>query len=346
MQRVWTLLALIPLLACAEEGPGQGGPGARAGAGGAPGSGGTPGTSGPPGTGGGGGAIQPDARAMGGMAGTGGGGGSGGAAADARGDVPVGPVDAMGGPRDGAPDRPRDAVPSGGPSQSRQTARPIGTTAAKNGFWEYLPPGYGDGTPRPLLIFWHGLSGNGNGTLAELPKVAAYGPPGLIARNQWPASRPFVVVSPQHGGTECPPPEEIRDFITFAMASYEVDPGRIYLTGLSCGAMGSAVYLGQSKGQQVVAAVLIAGDASPAFRAVGCSLLDEVALWSFHGDRDSVVDIAGDNEGMNGFLACPPPRKDVRYTVYPGVEHGGTWTRTYDLSAGHDIYAWLLTQRR
>ena len=92
--------------------------------------------------------------------------------------------------------------------------------------------------------------------------------------------------------------------------------------------------------------MLISGDASPAFREAGCSLLAEVALWSFHGDRDSVVDIAGDNEGMNGFLACPRPRNDVRYTVYPGVEHGGAWTRTYDLSAGHDIYAWLLAQRR
>ena len=60
--------------------------------------------------------------------------------------------------------------------------------------------------------------------------------------------------------------------------------------------------------------MLIAGDARPTFRTAGCSLLDEVALWSFHGDRDSVVDIA--------------------------------WTRTYDLSAGHDIYAWLLAQRR
>jgi predicted esterase len=313
MSRVRTLLAPMFFLACAG-GAGDG-EDASAGSGGTPGSGGS------------GGAIDS-------------------AAADTGESGSMWPADSGVAPRDLAPDGPRDALPSGGPSQSRQTAHPLGTTAARNGFWEYLPPGYGDGASRPLLIFWHGLSGNGNGTFADLPKVAAYGPPGLIARNQWPANRPFVVLSPQHGPTDCPPPEEIRDFFTFAVGSYEIDPRRVYLTGLSCGAMGSAQYLGQFGGQQVVAAVLIAGDASPAFRAAGCRLLDEVALWSFHGDRDSVVNIAGDNEGMEGFLACPPPHKDVRYTVYPGVDHGPAWTRTYDLSAGHDIYSWLLAQRR
>ena len=33
---------------------------------------------------------------------------------------------------------------------------------------------------------------------------------------------------------------------------------------------------------------------------------------------------------------------DLRLTVYPGVGHD-SWDRTYDLSAGHDIYSWLLT---
>jgi poly(3-hydroxybutyrate) depolymerase len=314
MPRFQTLLALIALLGCAEQG--GDGQGARAGSGGTAGSGGQAGASGTPAAGGGSGGTELDAR---GMAGTGGGGGATGSAApDARADVSMSPADSAVAPGDSARDGSRDAVSGGGPSQSRQTARPVGTTAARNGFWEYLPPGYGDGARRPLLVFWHGLSGNGNGTLTDLPRVAAYGPPGLIARNQWPANRPFVVLSPQHGPTDCPPPEEIRDFLTFSLASYDIDLTRVYLTGLSCGAMGSAVYLGQLKGQQVVAAVLIAGDASPAFRAAGCSLVGEVALWSFHGDRDSVVNIAGDNEGMNGFLACPRPSAATR-PPWPGA---------------------------
>ena len=40
-------------------------------------------------------------------------------------------------------------------------------------------------------------------------------------------------------------------------------------------------------------------------------------------------------------MACPQPRRDAELTVYPGVDHD-SWTRTYDLSADHDIYDWLL----
>jgi predicted peptidase len=240
----------------------------------------------------------------------------------------------------------RDQVAADGAVASRHTARPLGTTAARNGFWEYLPPGYGDGTRRPLLVFWHGVGEDGSGSAADLARILTHGPPQLINRNQWPASRPFIVLSPQHGPAGCPVATEIRDFIAFALASYEVDPGRVYLTGLSCGALGGGAYLGQFRGEQVVAAVLIAGNASAPFAQAGCALLDQVAIWAFHGDADATVPIAGDDSGMRSFLACPAPHRDARYTVYPGAGHEASWTMTYDLRAGNDIYAWLLTQSR
>ena len=40
----------------------------------------------------------------------------------------------------------------------------------------------------------------------------------------------------------------------------------------------------RGKGQQVVAAVLIAGDSSIAYNAAGCALLNQIALWAFHRD--------------------------------------------------------------
>jgi hypothetical protein len=49
---------------------------------------------------------------------------------------------------------------------------------------------------------------------------------------------------------------------------------------------------------------------------------------------------------MSSLIGCPaPPRRDAILTVYPGVGHD-SWSRTYDGSAGHDIYGWLLMQRR
>src|SRR6266545_525242 len=284
--------------------------------------------------------------ASGGSTGASGGGSSGGGGTVGTGGNGGGGSDAGVSDSGAKTDAPRDVVAADAPSKARQTARPIGMPYAKNGYWEYLPPGYGDGTGRPLLVFWHGVGEDGNGGAADLAKVLAHGPPKLINLNQWPADRPFVVLSPQHGSSGCPTATEIHDFITFAMGNYVVDSSRVYLTGLSCGALGSWSYLGQFQGQQVVAAALIAGNASTAYNAAGCALLNQVALWSFHGDADQSVAIAPDTAGMTNFRACPAPHKDAKYTVYPGVGHEGSWTMTYDLSAGNDIYTWMLAQHR
>lgn len=236
----------------------------------------------------------------------------------------------------------------GGAEQGKQTARPINQPYAKNGFWEYLPPHYGNGFKRPLLVFWAGVGENGDGSAQGLKVITdRHGPPKLIAQNQWPSARPFIVLSPQHGTqTDRPSPDEVRDFLTYAIQTYDVDPERVYLTGLSSGARGSWAYLGQYKGEQVAAAVLIAGDSSVAFNAGGCSVVNQVPLWTFQGENDNEVSFADDSAGMNKFKACPEPREEVIYTTYPGVGHVDSWPRTYDLSAGHDIYAWMLGKKR
>jgi hypothetical protein len=44
--------------------------------------------------------------------------------------------------------------------------------------------------------------------------------------------------------------------------------------------------------------------------------------------------------------ACTDPDPvELRLTVYPDADHDA-WSRTYDLSAGKDVYAWLLSHER
>lgn len=228
-----------------------------------------------------------------------------------------------------------------GPSSDRFTARPLSTTTAPSGFYEYLPPGYGDGTARPLLVFWHGIGENGDGE-ADLVKVSNVEPPKLMKNDSWPSERPFIVLSPQHPGGGCPTPDEIHDFIAWGITAYDVDTTRVYLTGLSCGAIGSWNYLRKYTNQQIAAIVPIAGDGKGAWNQAGCDL-GLVPIWAFHGDADPTVDVSGTNVPIDNLLAqCPqPPRKEVLKTIYPGVGHN-SWTRTYTLSAGHDIYTWML----
>ena len=234
-----------------------------------------------------------------------------------------------------------------GRASGAQTARPLGSVSgAPAGYWEYLPRGYGDGTKRPLLIFWHGGGEKGTGSAADLERILAHGPPQLIAAKQWPEERPFIVLSPQHDLPMCRMAGDAhRDFLDYAVKTYEVDLERVYQTGLSCGALGSADFLARYGSSQLAAAVLIAGDITPAWSAQGCQLVQGMALWALHGEVDSTVLPAGDNTSLPQLMGCPAPHEDVVYSVYPGVDHDA-WTRTYDLTGGHDIYGWLLDQRR
>lgn len=232
-----------------------------------------------------------------------------------------------------------------GPSSTRQTAHPLGSSDAPNGFYEYLPPGYAKGgAPVPLLVFWHGVGEDGNGT-TELSKVLAGGPPKLIAQDKWPASRPWIVLSPQNA-SGCPSAAMVKGFLDWAIAHYTVDPARLYLTGLSCGAIGSWDYLRVNAATTpIAAAVLIAGNGNGAWSANKCAL-GRVALWGLHGDKDTTVDPSGTITPMTNLIACPsPPRRDAKLTVYAGVGHD-SWTRTYDLSAGNDVYAWMLANHK
>ena len=62
----------------------------------------------------------------------------------------------------------------------------------------------------------------------------------------------------------CTTPDEVHDFIDYAVAHYNVDPTRVYITGLSCGAFGIWEYLAKYHGDlKVAAAVPIAGDGRP-----------------------------------------------------------------------------------
>jgi predicted esterase len=233
-----------------------------------------------------------------------------------------------------------------GPASGRQTARPSGTMPGTiAGYYEYLPPHYGNGALYPLLVFRHGIGENGNGT-TDLDKILVHGPPKLIKADKWPEDRKFVVLSVQHPGGDCPSSQEIDDFIGFATANYDIDPKRVYLTGLSCGAIGSWNYLGDHLTEDVAAAVLIAGDARGAYAKQMCNL-GTVPIWAFHGDKDPTVLPEYDGKPIASLKTCTSPAPvDLKYTVYPGVAHD-SWTMTYDLSnPANDIYAWLMTHTK
>jgi predicted peptidase len=265
-------------------------------------------------------------------------------------------------------------------SSQRYNLRPLGTTASPMGYAEYLPPSYGQTGLSPLLVFLHGSGEGGDGSAEQLQALARAAIPGYIAHDAWPDDRPFVVLAPQHvvsgdlsaysvcdgvefgascaltvqhnlgnptPGSVCVTPQEVHEFIAYAVATYAVDPNRVYLTGLSCGGYGVWEYLSQHLGGQVAAAVPVSGEGRPAWQTAGCTL-GAVPLWAFHGGADPVVDPAGSIEAITQLQACSSPTaRDARLAVYPDAYHDSAmWAQAYAVGTEHDIYTWMLGHTR
>jgi len=238
------------------------------------------------------------------------------------------------------------------PSASAPTgplaARPLGSVeGAPLGYLEYLPPGYGDGEPRPLLVYLHDTAEAGDGSAATLPLVQELGIPKLIAAGDWPDDRSFVVLAPQYGtvpaNRHCEIAGDVAAFLEFATRQYQVDASRVYLTGISCGAIGMWDYLGAYGDEVVAAAVPISGHASEGLQAAGCAPLATVPVWAFHGATDDLIPVAYVEGQIDQIRACDGAESaEIELTVYPDADHDAPWSRTYDLSAGDDIYAWML----
>jgi poly(3-hydroxybutyrate) depolymerase len=232
-------------------------------------------------------------------------------------------------------------------SSTRQQVRPIGTVdGAPLGYVEYLPPNYGS-QPSPLLVFLHGSGESGSGDELSLASLADAGIPSLTGHDQWPDERPFVVLAPQHNedpSSFCLEADEIDAFLRFALTHYDIDPSRVYLTGLSCGAIGLWNYLGAHGDELVAAAVPIAGYGIGAVELAGCDLA-RVPIWAFHGSADENVPVRGDVYPLTTLQACTDPAPvDARLKVYQGAQHD-VWTETY-ISTRYDIYGWLLSHHK
>lgn len=104
-------------------------------------------------------------------------------------------------------------------------------------------------------------------------------------------------------------------------------------------------YLAATTNDIVAAAVPISGHFAWAIEKTGCAVA-RVPIWVFHGARDDIVPVGFVEDSIDELRACTDPRpNELELTIYPYADHDA-WTRTYDLSSGHDVYAWLLRHQR
>ncbi|MDC7224576.1 MAG: dienelactone hydrolase family protein [Spirochaetales bacterium] len=226
-----------------------------------------------------------------------------------------------------------------------------GTTESPYGYYIYLPGGYEgwDGN-YPLLLFLHGSGEKGDSSedITLLDSVLKNGPPALIESNEWSPLYPMIVASPQssvwwNAAT-------IQEYIDYLRVNYQIDPGRIYLSGLSMGGYGTFSYLTTyGNGGDVAAAVPICGGGNVS-QVSQCS---QIPIWAFHGESDTTVDPSKSIDFVEAYNEqTPEPDIPALITLYPGVGHN-SWSRTYSGSGmgteseNYDsfdtsIYSWML----
>lgn len=218
------------------------------------------------------------------------------------------------------------------------TAKLLGSTTAKFGYYEYLPGGYDANTNEyPVLVFLHGggEKGDGSNTASVLNKVLANGPPKLIKAGTWNPKFPMIVISPQYhsqAGDKNPNnwgggnPEHLQKFIEYLIATYRVNESRIYLTGLSYGGNGTYDYLTgaiDDTQSHIAAAAPIAGYGAPA----GFAKSKNTPIWSLIGEKDGSIAQAY-NFTTKYNAQSPAPKYVAKLTVFKDAGHD-VWTRVY-----------------
>ena len=216
-------------------------------------------------------------------------------------------------------------------AQSIEVKSADGTTPTLH-FWLFTPDGYQPaGTTGakkwPLLMFLHGSGERGD----DLELVKKWGPPKLVEGDP---DFPFVLLSPQCPADQRWNVDHLDQLLDNAISQYNVDPARVYVTGLSMGGRGAWALAAKSH-QKIAAAIPICGGGDPATAA---DLID-LPIWVFHGEADEVVEIEESRRMMAAVLAAGG--KKIRITTYAGVGHN-SWSATY---ANPQIYEWLLSKR-
>lgn len=234
--------------------------------------------------------------------------------------------------------------------EARQYITPGGDTLP---YRIMYPPAYLPGKRYPLVLFLHGAGERGSDNALQLTHGAR-----LFASEENRARYPAIIVFPQ-----CPANEYwaqvIRDsertrwsfplaeepgrpmamllaLLDDIRAREPVDERRLYVAGLSMGAMGTFELLARRPGV-FAAAIPICGGGNPLLAPIyGPS----TAMWLFHGDADVVVPVTLSRQMAEAIRQSG--NRNLRYTEYAGVNHD-SWTPAF---AEPELLKWLFRQRK
>ena len=201
------------------------------------------------------------------------------------------------------------------------------------------PTGYDPAKEYPLVIFLHGSGESGTDNKLQVSKhmgVPQGGSVFTLPANQ--AAYPTFFVAPQAPapgvmGWMGIPGAAVLKLIAYLEQHFSIDPGRIYVTGLSMGGFGTW-WLIENNPMLFAAAVPMSGGGDTT-KAAAIALLP---IWDFLGSLDPSVPVTQSRQMIAALIAAGGHPK---YTEYPNGQHD-IWDTAYTEPA---LLPWMFTQR-
>ena len=183
---------------------------------------------------------------------------------------------------------------------------------------------------KPLIVFLHGSGEKGS----DLEKVKVHGP--LKYAKTHPIDA--YLLAPQCPDGDYWDAEALHRLVQKIVKDNNIDPARIYLTGLSMGGWGTW-NLAIAHPETFAALVPICGFVDRVPMIENCKLA-RLPIRVFHGLLDDVVTVDYSTNIYKKLKACP--ESQVELTIFDDANHD-SWTRVYDTP---EIYEWMLKQTK
>jgi len=187
----------------------------------------------------------------------------------------------------------------------------------------------GAGQPLPLIVFLHGAQQRGDDNVSQLQHGLSF-----IASREGMQQFPATIIAPQcpkqtrwtttlenrpGKGELDPVPSEVArmtlELIDSMQFTGNIDPDRIYITGLSMGGFGTFDLISRRPSTFAAAVPLCGGgDTSPTV----INRIKQTPLWVIHGDEDPVVRVKYSRQMVKALRAADAP---VRYSELAGYKH-------------------------
>ncbi len=213
-----------------------------------------------------------------------------------------------------------------------------------------FPDNYDKSRNYPLVIFLHGSGERGNDNAAQLVHGSALFAdsanradfPAIVVFPQCPANEYWAPIKARENGfsyvNNTPPTEPMQlviRLISELKKTEKIDSKRMYVLGLSMGAMGTYDLICRYP-RMFAAAVPICGGVS----IDRLKKIKNMPVRIFHGAADNLVSPEHSRNAYKELILLGS--KHVLYTEYPGVGHN-SWTNAF---AEPDFVSWIFSNKK